>query len=313
MMDVISAQPLIIAIREDDGFRKNSTYPAANEINPMTPVLRIAAFSDGNQGGNPAGVWIGDVLPDTAQMQAIAAEVAFSETAFAAPEGEAWRVRYFSPLMEVPFCGHATIALGAALAHRHGDRSFALHLNDAVISVSGRRDGNTIAAALQSPPTRSAPIDPALRDALLDLFGYAIGDLDPRIPAARIHGGADHAVLALRSREALARMAYDFERGRALMEKAGLVTVALVTMETVQLFHVRNAFAAGGVVEDPATGAAAAAFAGYLRDIGWPHGGAIDIVQGEDMGARSLIRAEIGETAGSSIRVSGTARFMDEA
>jgi PhzF family phenazine biosynthesis protein len=108
-------------------------------------------------------------------------------------------------------------------------------------------------------------------------------------------------------------MNYDFERGRALMEKAGLVTVALVTMETPQLFHVRNAFAAGGVVEDPATGAAAAAFAGYLRDIGWPHGGVIDIVQGEDMGMRSLIRAEIGEPAGSSIRVSGTARFMDGA
>ena len=277
----------------------------------MTTLLRIAAFSDGSRGGNPAGVWIGDVLPDAAQMQAIAAEVGFSETAFAAPEGEAWRVRYFSPLMEVPFCGHATIALGAALAHRYGDRAFELHLNDAVISVSGRRDGNTIAAALQSPPTRSAPLDPPLRDALLDLFGYATGDLDPTIPPARIHGGADHAVLALTSREALARMTYDFERGRGLMDKAGLITVALVTVETPQRFHVRNAFAAGGVVEDPATGAAAAAFAGYLRDIGWPHGGAIDIVQGEDMGMRSLIRAEIGETAGSSIRVSGTARFMD--
>lgn len=277
----------------------------------MTPVLRIAAFSDGNTGGNPAGVWIGDALPDASTMQAIAAEVAFSETAFAALAGDAWRVRYFSPLMEVPFCGHATIALGAALAHRNGDRTFELHLNDAVISVSGRRDGGTIAAALQSPPTRSAPIDPSLRDALLDLFGYAIGDLDPKIPPAKIHGGADHAVLALKSREALAGMTYDFERGRALMEKAGLVTVALVTMETAQLFHVRNAFAAGGVVEDPATGAAAAAFAAYLRDIGWPHGGAIDIVQGEDMGLRSLIRAEIGESAGSSIRVSGTARFMD--
>jgi len=276
-------------------------------------VCQLANFSDGNEGGNPAGVWIGDVLPDASKMQAIAAEVGFSETAFAAPEGEAWRVRYFSPLMEVPFCGHATIALGAALAHRHGDRSFELHLNDAVISVSDRRDGNTIAAALQSPPTRSTPIDPSLRDALLDLFGYAIGDLDLKIPPARIHAGADHVVLALKSREALARMSYDFERGRALMEKAGLVTVALVTEETAQLFHVRNAFAAGGVVEDPATGAAAAAFAGYLRDIGWPHGGAIDIVQGEDMGLRSLIRAESGETAGSSIRVSGTARFMDGA
>jgi PhzF family phenazine biosynthesis protein len=277
----------------------------------MTKVLRIAAFSDGNRGGNPAGVLIGDALPDAATMQAIAADIGFSETAFAAPEGEAWRVRYFSPLMEVPFCGHATIALGAALAHRDGDRRFELRLNDAVISVSGKRDGNTIAAALQSPPTRSAALDAPLRDALLDLFGYTSGDLDPRVPPAKIHGGADHALLGLRSRDALARMAYDFDRGRALMERAGLVTIALAQVETPRLFHVRNAFAAGGVVEDPATGAAAAAFAGYLRDIGWPHGGAIDIVQGEDMGARSLIRAEIGAAKASSIRVSGTARFMD--
>jgi len=274
-------------------------------------VLRIAAFSDGNQGGNPAGVWIGDALPDATAMQAIAAEVGFSETAFAAPEGEAWRVRYFAPSMEVPFCGHATIALGAALAHRFGDRSFELHLNASVISVSGQRDGNTIAAALQSPPTRSAPLDGSLRDALLDLFGYTSSDLDPKLPPAKIHGGADHALLALASREALARMSYDFERGRALMEREGLVTIALVTSQTPRLFHARNPFAAGGVVEDPATGAAAAAFAGYLRDIGWPHGGAIDIVQGEDMGARSLIRAEIGDAKGSSIRVSGTARFME--
>jgi predicted PhzF superfamily epimerase YddE/YHI9 len=79
------------------------------------------------------------------------------------------------------------------------------------------------------------------------------------------------------------------------------------------LFQVRNAFAVGGVLEDPATGAAAAVFAGYLRDRGWPHGGVINIVQGEDMGMRSLIRAEISEIAGSSIRASGTARIMNDA
>jgi len=181
----------------------------------MTTVLRIAAFSDGNRGGNPAGVWIGDVLPDASTMQAMAADVGFSETAFAAPKRDAWRVRYYSPLMEVPFCGHATIAMGTALAHRYGDRTFQLNLKDAVISVTGRRDCTTIAAALQSPPTRSGPIDPSLGDALLDLFGYAISDLDVNIPPARIHGGADHVVLALQSRDALARMTYDFERGRA--------------------------------------------------------------------------------------------------
>ena len=148
---------------------------------------------------------------------------------------------------------------------------------------------------------------------LLQLLGYSIDDLDLNIPPAKIHGGADHVVLALKTRNALARMSYDLKLGRELMEEAGLVTVALVTTENPQLFHVRNAFAVGGVLEDPATGAAAAAFAGYLRDIGWPHGGVIDIVQGEDMGMRSLIRAEISEIAGSSIRVSGTARIMNDA
>ncbi|WP_257389525.1 PhzF family phenazine biosynthesis protein, partial [Tahibacter caeni] len=76
-------------------------------------------------------------------------------------------------------------------------------------------------------------------------------------------------------------------------------------------FHARNAFAAGGVYEDPATGAAAAALAGRLRDIGWPHGGGVTIVQGEDMGARSLLQVAIGELPGSPVEVSGRARFLD--
>ena len=50
-------------------------------------VQKIAAFSDGAVGGNPAGVWIGEALPPPAEMQRIAADVGFSETAFAAPLG----------------------------------------------------------------------------------------------------------------------------------------------------------------------------------------------------------------------------------
>ena len=84
-------------------------------------------------------------------MQKIAADVGFSETAFAVQAGADWRVRYFSPESEVPFCGHATIALGAALALQQGDGVFSLQLNQAKITVEGRRDGSTISAALQSP------------------------------------------------------------------------------------------------------------------------------------------------------------------
>ena len=59
-------------------------------------------------------------------------------------------------------------------------------------------------------------------------------------------------------------------------------------------------------------GAATAAFSGYLRDINWPHGGSIEIIQGEDMGARSRLFAGISEVPGSSIRVSGATRIIDE-
>jgi PhzF family phenazine biosynthesis protein len=279
-------------------------------IPSSTPVLRIAAFSDGAQGGNPAGVWIGDALPPEAEMQRLAHQVGFSETAFAARSGDGFRVRYFSPEAEVPFCGHATIALGAALARAFGDGVYPLTLNAAAITVEGRRDGELTSAALQSPPTRSAPADPQLVAAALDLFGYRDADLDPRIPPGLAHAGNDHLVLALNSRALLAAMRYELEAGRVLMRAHGMPTIVLAWAEHARLFHTRNPFAFGGVYEDPATGSGTAALAAYLRDLGWPHGGAIDVVQGEDMGMRSRLHASMGAEPGSSIRVAGTARFM---
>jgi PhzF family phenazine biosynthesis protein len=273
-------------------------------------IQHIAAFSDGLSGGNPAGVSIDEVMPTPTTMQQTARKVGFSETVFAAREGENWRTRYFSPQSEVPFCGHATIALGAALALRYGDQVFKLQLNNAMISVEGKREGKLFAAALQSPPTRSKPPSQIFLQHAMDLFDLKTDDLDDKIPPAEIHGGADHLVLALGERTRLAAMRYELEPGRALMDEAGWVTIALVHAQDNRTFNARNAFASGGVIEDPATGAAAAAFAGYLRDLHWPHGGAITITQGEDMGMVSRIHADIPNEPGSSIRVSGTARLM---
>ena len=278
-------------------------------------VQRIAAFSDGETGGNPAGVVLCDgALPPPAQMQRVAREVGFSETVFAAPQPDGgFVVRYYSPAAEVPFCGHATIAFGAALARRHGEGRYPLRLAQAGITVEGRRDGALVSAALQSPPTGSALAGQTTVAEALRLFGYGPEDLDPRLPPARIHAGANHLVLGLMSRAALAGMRYDLEAGAALMRREDWVTILLVYAESTTRFHTRNAFAYGGVYEDPATGAATAAFAGYLRDLRWPHGGRIEVVQGEDMGARSLLQADFGPEPGSTIRVSGTARFMEAA
>jgi len=61
--------------------------------NNMLKVQHISAFSNGPEGGNPAGVVICDTLPEPAVMQKVAADVGYSETVFAAPEGDAWRVK----------------------------------------------------------------------------------------------------------------------------------------------------------------------------------------------------------------------------
>ncbi len=276
-------------------------------------IQRIAAFSNGQAGGNPAGVVICDILPDAAAMQAIAAEVGYSETAFAAPEGQGWRVRYFAPEIEVDFCGHATIALGTALALRFGSGVFGLTLNKTSITVEGRCDDGALSAALQSPSTLSHPAPPRVVAGVSALFGLTAADLDLGIPTALANAGADHIILALRSRAALAAMHYDLDAGRRWMAEAGLNgTISLVFSETPRLFHARNPFPIGGIYEDPATGAAAAALAGYLRDLGWRHGGGIEIIQGEDMGMPSRLRAEIGDEPGGSIRVSGAARLLAE-
>ena len=91
------------------------------------------------------------------------------------------------------------------------------------------------------------------------------------------------------------------------MRRHGWTTLQLVWRETQELFHARDPFPVGGVVEDPATGAAAAALGGYLRVLGaLPPSGAFTIRQGEDLGRPSLLRVKASVTD-PRVRVSGQA------
>ena len=280
-------------------------------MNSLPEIRRLAAFSHAGRGGNPAGVVLAAQLPDAGDMQRIARDVGYSETAFAAPERGGHRVRYFSPETEVPFCGHATIALGAALAADQGAGCFDLFLNNADIRVEAETAGPFPVVTLTSPPTHSSPAPGGLTRAALDLFGYEIADLDPSLPPTCASAGAAHLILALKDRRLLSAMSYDLGAGRALMRSHGLVTIALVVAEGPRLFHVRNAFASGGVVEDPATGAAAAALAGALRAAGWPHGNDLEILQGADMGSPSRLRVTLTDDPGTPVRVSGQVRLIE--
>jgi PhzF family phenazine biosynthesis protein len=81
----------------------------------MPELYWIDAFSQGPFSGNPAGVCLLDGPAPEAWMQAMAAELGISETAYVWPEGDLFRLRWFTPACEVALCGHATLAAGAAL------------------------------------------------------------------------------------------------------------------------------------------------------------------------------------------------------
>lgn len=272
------------------------------------PVLRYSAFADRPDGGNPAGIVLDARGLDDAARLALAADVGYSETAFLEPRGDReYDVRYFSPLAEVPFCGHATIAAAAALAERIGAGPLTFHIRAGVVPVDTGIEGGHARATLTSVPAHVEPVPPALLEGALRALDWRADELDAALPPRIAYAGARHLILAARSRERLARLAYDFETLKSLMLDADLTTVDLVWRESETVFHARNPFPVGGVVEDPATGAAAAAFGGYLRELGAVRTPTrIVIHQGVDMGRPSRLDVEI-DAARPEIRVGGAA------
>ncbi|MEV4640219.1 PhzF family phenazine biosynthesis isomerase [Actinoplanes sp. NPDC049548] len=269
-------------------------------------ILRYAAFSSDPDGGNPAGVVLDAGALSDDEMLGIAADVGYSETAFVTEDrGDGvLRVRYFSPLAEVPFCGHATVGTAVALADRRGPGTFVFVTNAGEVPVTVDEHRR---ATLTSVGTRVAELDDAGLRELLAALRWAPEDLDAALPPRVAYAGAYHPIVAVRTRQRLAELDYDVPALKALMERRGWTTVQLVWREDEHRFDVRDPFPVGGVYEDPATGAAAAALGGYLRDLWLVEGDAVvELSQGADMGrpGRLTVTLTPGE---AGVRVSGTA------
>ncbi|HEU4490371.1 MAG TPA: PhzF family phenazine biosynthesis isomerase [Jiangellales bacterium] len=279
---------------------------------PGPEVLRYAAFTTDPSGGNPAGVVLEAGRIDDAEMLAVATDVGYSETAFLTrgPDHRSYAVRYFSPRVEVPFCGHATVATGVALAERQGPGRFLLETPVGPVTVDTHETGEAgdgFMATLESVPARSRPATEAEVTALLDALRWQPADLDPAWPPHLAFAGAEHPVLVTGSRERLATLDYDFTALQVLMDREGWTTVQLAHADpgVAGAWHVRDPFPVGGVVEDPATGAAAAAFGAYLRELGRARpGDRLVLLQGEDMGRPSRLDVEVGA---ERVRVGGRA------
>jgi PhzF family phenazine biosynthesis protein len=261
-------------------------------------VLRYAAFTDDPDAGNPAGVVLDATGASDDEMLAMAAEVGYSETAFVTGRngGGEYELRYFSPVSEVAFCGHATIATAVALPEI-GTLQFETRSGRVTVDAG---DGSATLTSVEPAVAEMTDLD-----ALLDALRWSIDDLDPALPPRIAYAGVYHPVIAARTRERLRTLDYDYDALAALMRARDWTTIQLIWCESESLFHARDPGAGIGVVEDPATGAAAAAFGAYLRDLGLSGAPHITVLQGEDMGRPS--RLDVHVPAAGGIAVTGQA------
>ena len=279
------------------------------------PLLRLAAFTADPAGGNPAGVWIGDELPPADEMQRIAAEVGYSETAFLAPDGSAAAGPLARPLLQPAGRGPVLRARDDRQRRGAGGTRHATRRRSSWPPTTGEVGGQRHAGRADGLPTATlTSVEPWVREApallvgrALEYLGWRLDELDPSLPPAIAFAGARHLVLAVQALDTLERMAYRFDPMQALMREHELTTLQLVWREGPRSFRARDPFAVGGVVEDPATGAAAAAFGAYLRHLGQIEAPAtFEIVQGVEMGRPSRLTVEI-VPDDPRVRVSGTA------
>ncbi len=185
-------------------------------------ILRYAAFTDVPDGGNPAGIVLDAAGLDDAAMQRIAADVDYAETAFITQRtGGELTVRYFSPIAEVPFCGHATVATAIAIAEREGPGvlRFATPVGEIVIETAEAEDG--IRAAFTSVDTDVAHFPEFVLDALLELIGVDRTQLDERYPPRLASAGNRHPIVVITDSRVFDGFVFDPGAVRAFMDAQG--------------------------------------------------------------------------------------------
>lgn len=210
----------------------------------MTGVscLQIDAFTDRPFAGNPAAVCLLDDERDAEWMQAVAAEMNLSETAFVRPLEKGFELRWFTPAIEVELCGHATLASAHALWSENivePDREIRFHSKSGELTCTRRDDF----IELDFPAT---PVTPAERsDELCEALGVK--------PSYQGRSRYDDLVL-VQSETALRSIQPDIPRLRALPSRGVIVTSPSENprFDFVSRFFAPNA----GVDEDPVTGSA---------------------------------------------------------
>ncbi len=290
--------------------------------------VTLDVFTTRRHAGNPLAVVLQSEGLDTEAMQAIAREFNLSETVFVLPPdkpGHRASIRIFTPGGELPFAGHPTVGTAVWLAlsdEAEGRSADMLVLEEKVglvscaVEVKGSHAGHAVFTLPRLPERVEQPVaDAQLAEALgLDPADLGFGAHRPSAFSA----GVAYTIVPVASREvvARARVAGAFERVMDATPNGNAFVYCRETAEVGHNYHARMFWPGAGVVEDPATGSAVAAFAGAVMAYDKPGDGdhRLVIEQGYEMGRPSQITLELSVREGAlvSARIGGSAIVVSE-
>lgn len=211
------------------------------------PMYHVDAFADRLFAGNPAAVIVMEHFPDDALLRDIAAENNLPETAFLVPDNGHYRLRWFTPTVEVPLCGHATLASAAVVMERlePGRTEVVFHSASGPLAV--RRAG--AGYVMDFPARRPLPVAPP------PALAAILGDT----PVETLDDGFNY-IAVLRDARSVRELAPDLG-AIAGLDRDGLVVTA--PGDASHDFVSRYFAPAKGIPEDPVTGGAHCALAPY--------------------------------------------------
>ena len=231
-------------------------------------VYTLNAFSKLKKGGNPAGVVLDAKSLSDDQMQQIAKEVGFSETAFVLKSDRAdFKVRFFTPNEEVNLCGHATIATFFLMAKLNFIQAgkYTQETKAGVLDIEVRQDGKIFMS--QNAPQFFEELN---RDEIARSLNIPIEIIDSDLPVQIVSTGLKDVLVPIKSLSDLFLISPDFEDVSKISKKYNVVGFYLFTLETKfnSTAHCRNFAPLYDIPEESATGTSSGALSCYLFKYG---------------------------------------------
>lgn len=288
---------------------------------PKVHIKYVDAFTRIPHTGNPAAVVLDASTLSENQMKSIAREINLSETAFILPSsrpGAQIRIRWFSPVVEVPLCGHATVASFHALAEENafgmraeGKYEFNLDTASGILPVEVEKSKDLITVMFLMIPARLERIGQYKID-LVRVLNISLSEFDGKIPMMR----DDYLFVPVKRLHTLFTMKPNFITMSYFLTSRNLHGLCVYTTETIDReskVHSRFFAPHEGISEDPVTGSAHAPLTQILIDHGHLSSAvgtySFQAEQGDSIGRRGRIqiRVDINESLQPSIRIGGNA------